>query len=138
MRRLAQFATAGLLSAVLLLLTSCSGGRGVDAAPVEAATRAFLAAIHNGQGGVACRLLSPGAIREVQQSERKPCAQAITSVRLKASGGIQRTAVYVRTAEIHLTNSVMFLSPFNGRWKIYAAGCTATSYPPYDCAVQGG
>lgn len=98
----------------------------------------FATAVKEQRGGDACSRLSPETVREVEQSEGKPCASAITGLSLPRHGPVSSVDVYGRSAKVALGEDVVFLAVFGDDWKVVAAGCTPRPAAPYDCTVKGG
>jgi hypothetical protein len=124
-------------SVALMVTTGCSSGSPEPDAATRVAER-FSSAISDNDGARACALLSPAAAAEVAKSEGRPCPKAIGSLQLPASRTITGSKVYVQSAQVRSDKDVLFLSRFDGRWKIVAAGCRQRPDHPYDCLVQAG
>lgn len=119
------------------LVTAC----GAPAARVEGARsagEAFERALSAGDHEKACRLLAPETLRQLQEDERKPCAQVLGSEELPRAGQVHATEVYGRQAVLRLGGDTVFLSQFSGGWKVVAAGCTPQGEQPYQCKLKGG
>jgi hypothetical protein len=118
--------------------SGCASAGGSTDDQIRRTAQQFVEALRHQQGALACRLLTPAAASAVREQEGKPCAGAILGLRLRVQRATEDTTVYIHSAKVDLGSSIMFLSPIGGRWRIYAAGCTAEQYPPYDCTVQAG
>ncbi|MBT2470633.1 hypothetical protein J7E97_22885 [Streptomyces sp. ISL-66] len=104
----------------------------------QSAGEAFVRALSAGENEKACRLLAPETLRQLQDDEQKPCAQALTGEELPRSGAVLATEVYGRQAMLRLDGDTVFLSRFSGGWKVVAAGCTPQGEQPYQCTLKGG
>ena len=127
---------ATLTSAVLLV--GCTGSVDPEGDRVQRAAEDFAAAVQQKRGADACRRLSRETVSELEQSQGKPCAQAITAMSLSEDGPVRSVDVYGRSAKVVLAGDVLFLGFFGGDWKVVAAGCTPRPAAPYDCTVKGG
>ena len=117
------------------LLAGC--GSGSPAGPRDAAV-AFRAAWLQGDGTAACRLLAPGTAAEVVSSSGRPCPQGILDQDAPAAGPVQATQVWGGSAQVRLRGDTVFLSRFDGGWRVLAAGCVPRAGKPYDCELAGG
>jgi hypothetical protein len=122
--------------AVVLLLAGC--GVDVEREQAAAAADAFAGDVF-GDPQAACGLLAPRTAQSLEK-DGKPCARALTQEDLPTPGA--RTAVYVagHSAQVRYADDTVFLSLFDGGWRVTAAGCVrATPDPavPYDCAIEG-
>jgi hypothetical protein len=134
---------SGLLGGLVLLgLAVCVAGcgRGSDRADARAVTARFLAALERGDGAAACAQLSPATRVTLEDSEQKPCREAVGSLGLQASP-VTRLQLYVTNAKADLANGdSVFLSQGAQGWRLSAAGCRpARGKPadaPYDCALE--
>lgn len=125
-----------LLSVGLTLgASACSAP---DAAGAAAAAERFHAAVRSPDGAAACGLLAPQTLEKLEDSAGAPCAEAIQGVELPAAVGVADTATYVRNARVALDGDVVFVSVFDGAWKVTAAGCSLQPDDSYDCLVEGG
>ncbi|MFI9766729.1 hypothetical protein ACIHJG_07675 [Streptomyces sp. NPDC052415] len=126
-----------VLCALGLALTGCLG-EGERAAGASAAATAFEELLRSEDGTGLCAALAPETRSEVEQSEQKECADAITAQDLPEGGDVRSAEVYGRQARVVLEGDTLFLSRFPGGWKVVAAGCTPRPERPYDCVVEGG
>jgi len=126
--------------AVAALLASVSGCTAVDdrAAAAGAVALRMLRAVDARDGETACQSLAPETAAELEQSDEKPCPEAILDAKLPAPGAVTATKVYGQWAQVRLTSDTLFLAVFAGGWRVVAAGCKSRGEAPYDCAVQGG
>lgn len=98
-----------------------------------------MSAVSEDDGAHACGLLAPEAAKELEQSEGKPCAEAITSMRLPTVADEADGAdVDGRNGFVTLQGNVVFVSMFDNEWRVTAAGCTPRPPRGYDCMVKAG
>lgn len=129
-------------AALVLLLSlgvgaSCASrtdARGSAAHAGQEFYRAFAAQ----DGAAACAVLAPGTVHELEKSASAPCAQAVLDEELPEPGAIESTAVFGSEARVGFAADTVFVTDFQGAWKIVAAGCTERGELPYDCQIQGG
>jgi hypothetical protein len=120
---------AWALTLLVLVLAGCGPGER-EAAAVQAAEE-FTVAVQAGQHEIACQLLAPPALRELDE----PCAEALAQI--PPLGAVRGVDVYGHQAEVRGTDDTLFLTDTAGTWQIVAAGCRAQRAQPYDCAIQG-
>lgn len=120
------------------LLAGCGSSVDPEGDRVRSAVEDFAAALQTQRGDDACRRLSEETRSELEQSEGKPCARAITSLSLPEEGSVGSVDVYGRSAKVELAHDVLFLAFFGDDWKVVAAGCSPRPSAPYDCTVKGG
>lgn len=125
------------LGAVLLGLTAC-GGPGEREADASAAATAFERDLDGGDRTAMCAALAPNTRSEIEDAEKKACADAIGAQDLPAGGAVRAVDVYGRQARATLASDTLFLSQFSDGWKIVAAGCRPQPGRPYHCSVKGG
>lgn len=97
----------------------------------------FYQAVASGDAATACDLLAPATKSELEQSEQKPCEDAVLGAGIPDAGQPDRTRVFGTMAQVELTGDTAFLAEFQGGWKVMAVGCTARPELPYDCEVSG-
>ena len=127
----------------LLALVAASGCAGHRADDVQSVASRFYDAVSAHRGADACALLAPPARSQVEQSEGKPCAEAIVTEGLHPAQGVDRVRVYGTMAQVTWRTDVTFLTRYGDRWRVLAAGC---SMPPasqrtaqrYDCMIEAG
>lgn len=122
------------VSALALMLSACSSNR--SAASSSVAER-FYQAVAADNGSAACALLAPPTLHEVEQSEGKPCADALLDEDIPAGGAVTALHVYGTEAQVRMSNDTAFLAEFDDGWKVMAAACTAKGELPYDCKLKG-
>ena len=137
MRTKPLLGTLMLLSLLGPALGACgtAGDRRADVADAAGAFERMLSA-HDGTG--LCAALAPETRSAVEESEKKDCAQAITSEELPNGGATRHVDVYGRQARAVMVSDTLFLSQFPDGWKVVAAGCTPQPGRPYQCTVEGG
>lgn len=98
----------------------------------------FHQALEQGDGRDACAQLSPETASKLEQQEKKPCEEAITSLDLPKGGSVADTRVYVTSAFASLAEGTAdFLDESSEGWWISAAGCNPTGPgQPYDCELE--
>ena len=119
-----------------LPLAACgTGGRERDAGAVAAA---FHAALERGNGQAACAELNPDTASKLEQEEKKPCEEAITSLDIPKGGTVADTRVYQTSAFASLAGGTAdFLDESSEGWWVSAAGCNPTAPgQPYDCELE--
>ncbi|WP_251051218.1 hypothetical protein [Streptomyces sp. ISL-86] len=130
--------TAAAVGVVTAALVLC--GCGASAARQDAALQAgrtFESALASGDYTAACELLAPQSREQLEEDEKKKCAPALQGQDLPHGGAVRGSDVYGRQARLRLEDDTLFLSQFNGGWKVVAAGCTWQSGKPYSCSVRG-
>jgi hypothetical protein len=119
-------------------VASCHG-RTNERPRAEQAAVAFYDAITQQNGAAACALLAPETLQDIEKSAKQPCDQAIADEDLPDQlGKVSDTAVHGNEATIVAAGDTVFVSDFDGVWKIVAVGCTAQGDLPYDCEIKGG
>jgi hypothetical protein len=121
-------------------LSGCGSNRAAD---VQAVASRFYTAVADQNGGDACALLAPPTRSSVEQSEKKPCADAIMTAGIRPAADLRRVRVYGTMAQVTWAGDVTFLTRYGAGWRVLAAGC---SVPPpsqrtaerYDCTVEAG
>ncbi|MEU3775796.1 hypothetical protein AB0F11_21765 [Streptomyces sp. NPDC032472] len=125
-----------LAAAVLVSGCGASAPR-VDGA--RDAALAFARAVAGSDFRAACALLAPGTRQELEEGEQKPCVLALVGQDLPGARTrtVHGTEVYGRQAMVRLEEDTLFLSQFDGGWRVVAAGCRPEADKPYRCAVKG-
>lgn len=123
-------------AATALLLSGC-GSLGPDTDGAATAAQNFLRATAGHDGASACQKLSTRVAREVEQSEGKPCAQAVLDIGLPDAGHVRDVQVWGRRGLVVLDHDAVFVAKFDRGWRVIAAGCTPRKDRPYDCRVKG-
>lgn len=121
----------------MLALAGC-GGAGERSAGVSAAATAFEQVLDSRDGAALCAALAPQTRGEVEDSEKKPCADGIGAQDIPAGGPVRSVDVYGRQARAVLASDTLFLSQFPDGWKVVAAGCRPRPAQLYQCTVKGG
>ena len=125
----------GLLAPLLGLAGCASVGDRAESAAATAVR--FLQDVADGNGESACTALAPDTAAELEQSDHKPCRDAVLDEDLPAPGTAGQTSVYGQWAQVHLTDDTVFLAAFPGGWRVVAAGCQPRAQRPYDCTLSG-
>ena len=121
----------GIAAAIVIGLV-----RAGDDQAAGAAVERFVAAIGRGDGGGACRELTPAAREKLQSEERKPCARAVLELEL-SGGAVTRVEVSETSAAVDLAEGERaFLDKTASGWRIGAAGCRPVAGRPYDCELE--
>ncbi len=115
-----------------LALTSCAG---TQDAPARSAAQDFLAAVQANDGQGACSLLAPAARAELESSSGMPCREAVLEEPLGGSSTPSSVDVFDSMAQVRLGADTLFLSRYDGRWRVVAAACTPVPDQPYDCSI---
>jgi hypothetical protein len=117
------------------VVTACGSAETPAATQVA---RRFTEAVDAHQGAAACSYLAPATKSELEQSAGKPCSAALVEEGLQDAGAFRSATAYGTMAQIKLREDTLFLSRFQGGWKVMAAGCSPRAERPYDCELQGG
>jgi hypothetical protein len=123
-RRLVALACAASLCA-----SGCAGSQ--DDAATRAALR-LLDAAAAGDGAAACAAPTRD---ELEQSSGKPCEEAVLEEELDGASDADRVDVFNSMARVAAGSQTVFLSRYDGRWKVVAAACTSVPDRPYDCSI---
>jgi hypothetical protein len=126
-----------LLSLSVLILVSSCASLGPDTAVAGDVAAAFHQAVSDQDGSAACALLAPGTVTELEETTGESCDQAVLDQDLPDADTVQDSQAFGRGAQVVLDADVVFLSIFDGQWRITAAGCEPDGDRPYDCAVKG-
>jgi hypothetical protein len=113
-------------------LAGC-GGTQDDAA--TAAARELLDAAAGSDGSAACAALTAPTRDELEQSSGKPCEEAVLEEELGSGDGPASAEVFDTMAQVVVGAETVFLSRYDGRWRVVAAACTPVPDRPYDCAI---
>jgi hypothetical protein len=109
-----------------------------DAHAAEEVAAGFHRALDSGDASVACRLLAPRTVSEVEERSSSACDKALGSMDLPAAGDVVAGGAYGLSAQVILRGDTVFLSLTPSGWLVTAAGCTRVPDEPYDCTVKGG
>jgi hypothetical protein len=128
-------AQALLAAGVAALLGGC-GNSGAEQDVRDAASR-FVSALEQRDGAAACDELSEHAQSTLEQEERKPCEEAVTSLE-PAPARVASAEVWMTSARADLeAGGPLFLNRTSAGWKIGAVGCEARPGRPYECELEG-
>jgi hypothetical protein len=129
-----MFQLASVACAVLL-----AGGCGnTQDDAVETVAQRFYSALSDGDGAAVCAVLATRTRDEVEQSEGKPCADAILDEDLPQPGGTERVSTFGTSAQVRYFGETTFLSRFKDGWRVVAASCSPAPGDRYDCLVEAG
>lgn len=129
-----------LALAAFTMLAGCGDGQ---AAAVEQVAAAWGGALRSGDADRACSMLAPLTRQELEASQGEPCAQALGGQDLLVPTEQRSVDRFGREARVVVETAdggidTWFLSRFDGRWLVVAAGCRARGGGlPYDCDVEG-
>jgi len=119
----------------LVLMTGCSSVE-PDLSMSGSAARLFHEALADNEAA-ACELLAPTMRKELEQSAKSPCPQALADAGLPDATIVTTADVYDPNARVVMDGDTVFLARFGTQWKVTAAGCKASPDLPYDCDVKG-
>jgi hypothetical protein len=124
---------SALAGACLVLLSACGGSQDE---PAASAAQQLLAAASDGDGAAACDVLDPAVRSELEEQSGKPCEQAVLEEDLGAdTGEVSVVDVYEAMARVVVGAQTVFLSRYDGSWKVVAAACRPVAGQPYDCSI---
>jgi hypothetical protein len=131
-------AAAVAVVAAAVGLAGC--GQGGSRAEIRGTTDGFFAALQRGDGTAACARLSADTVAQLISEEQEPCAQAVTSLKLRP-GAVRRIQVYMTNAKVDLAGGASaFLDRTANGWRLSAIGCRpAEGKPadlPFDCELE--
>lgn len=118
-----------LAAAGVFVLAGCASSTEQDAA-ATAATR-FLRA----DAGQACAMLTPRTRAELVGSAGEPCERSLPTDRL--GGTVRHADTWSDQAVVDTDDGTLFLTEFDSRWLVSAAGCRSHGDAPFVCAVGG-
>jgi len=129
---------AGTILAVVLLswVSSCASLGPDNAAAADAAV-AFHQALASSDGAAACVLLAPETAADVASTADSECAEAVLDEGVPVAAKVESSRAFGRSAQVVMDKDVLFLSIFDGQWRITAAGCQSRGEQPYDCQLGG-
>jgi hypothetical protein len=124
--------------ACLLALTLAACGTADRERDAGAVAERFHAALEQDDGQAACAELNPETASKLEQQEKQPCQEAITSLEIPKGGTVADTRVYMTSAFASIAQgTVDFLDESSEGWWISAAGCKPTEpTQPYDCELE--
>ena len=123
------------LAVLGVAVTSLSGCAGSQDDPASTAALRLLEAAADGDGDTACAALAAPVREELEQSSGRPCEQAVLEEDLGGASGAERVDVFDSMARVVAGGQTVFLSRYDGRWKVVAAACTPVDDRPYDCGI---
>ena len=77
-------------------------------------------------------------MEDLEGTSGQPCPDAVLAADLADARDVQDSQAFGRAAQVLMDGDVVFLSVFDDRWLITAAGCTPRGDRPYDCTLKGG
>ena len=120
----------------MLTVTACSTlGPSENAAGTVAVQ--FHQAVADGDGTLACSVLAPETVHELEQTAGSSCDEAVLDQDLPDAQTAQVSEAFGHGAQVLMDGDVVFLSLFDGQWKVTAAGCQSRGDRPYDCDLKG-
>jgi hypothetical protein len=128
------FQVLAVTALIALCCTACGNG-GADAP--RSVANSFEKALGSDDGATACNLLAPTTLSELEQSAGSPCAQAILDQDLPPASSPRQAVAYGSMAQVRFAEDTLFLSQYDGKWLVLAAGCTPGT-SRFDCTIQGG
>jgi hypothetical protein len=123
------------LTVVVVAATALSGCAGSEDDAATTAALRLLDAAAGGDGTAACAALAAPTRDELEQSSGKPCEEAVLEEELAGASGADRVDVFDSMARVVAGSQTVFLSRYDGRWKVVAAACTPVADRPYDCSI---
>jgi ketosteroid isomerase-like protein len=126
-----------LLPLGLLVLTASACGSTQDQPARDVAVQ-FYSAVADHDGRVACDLLAPDTVHELEQASQKPCVEGLFDENLPAVREPEEVRAYGTMAQVRYGGETVFLARFPDGWRVMAAGCTPAAAERYDCQVKGG
>ena len=124
--------------ACLIALALAACGTGDEERDAAAVAERFHGALERDDGRAACEELNPETASTLEQQEKEPCEEAITTLDIPKGGTVADTRVYLTSAFASLAEgTVDFLDESSEGWWISATGCTPTEpKQPYDCELE--
>jgi hypothetical protein len=119
---------------VVLATAGCGNLGSVEDANASDAALAFYRALDHPD--LACRLLAPGTLSELQDSFGS-CHHSLPQQHLPVATKVLSVDVYGEDAIVRLDRDVMFLARFTDGWRVTAAGCTPRQDRPFNCTIKG-
>ena len=115
-------------------LSGCAGSQ--DEAATHAAVGLLDAAAQR-DGVAACGFLATPTRAELEQSSGTPCEEAVLEEDLGAGDGVgpAHVEVFDSMAQVVVGSQTVFVSRYDGRWRVVAAACTRVADRPYDCSI---
>jgi hypothetical protein len=130
-----------VLPLAAVLLTGCAGSS--PAGSERTAAERFAAALTADNTASACDALAPLTRQELESSEQAGCAEALAKQELLRASSVRSSERFGAQAAVVVADregrsDTWFLSRFDGRWLVVAAGCRSRGEQlPYDCDVEG-
>jgi hypothetical protein len=122
-----------LAAACVVALAGCAGSQDE---PAASAAQQLLGAAHAGDGEAACAVLAPAVRGELEQQSGQPCERAVLDEDLgDGTTDVDAVDVFDSMAKVVAGGQTLFLSRFDGGWKVVGAACTPVAGEPYDCSI---
>jgi hypothetical protein len=115
---------------------ACSGSPSAGSAQRTAEAAIQASVTHD--SSALCALLAPDTAQQLEQQQSAPCADAIQSLNLGQPSDPGPAQVWGSSALVPMGPDAVFLTDVNGRWRVFAAGCTLRGEHPADCKLGGG
>jgi hypothetical protein len=124
----------GVGAVLAATLTGCGGTQ--DEAAARVAVQ-LLDAAADSDGAAACGVLADPTKDELEQSSGTACEKAVLEEDLGDGDGETPTTVEVfdSMAQVSVGSQTVFLSRYDGQWRVVAAACTRVAGRPYDCSI---
>jgi hypothetical protein len=121
----------------VLVALALSGCGGTGSARISEVASGFYRAVAADDGVVACDLLAPQTLRELEESAQAPCRTAILEEDIPDAGEGVKLERYATRPRPGFRGDTAFLAEFEEGWRIVAVSCRPRADQPYDCGVEG-
>jgi hypothetical protein len=126
--------STSLVVGVTALLAGC----GSAGSAARDAAAGFYRAVETGETSTACDLLAPETRRELEQTEKAACEDALGRLNVPTVDETVETERFGHHAQVRFDADTAFLAEYDDGWKVVAAGCSQRDPLPYDCVIEGG
>ena len=120
--------------AVAAGLAGCTAG--TERSEVQQVAVDFVTAIEDGNGQVACGLLTTEAEESVSGATEVSCETAVLNID-ESGSQLRHTQVWGDAAQVKLGSDTVFLRRLPSGWQVRAAGCQSQPGAAYNCDVEG-
>jgi hypothetical protein len=120
--------------AVAAGLVGCTAG--TERSEVQQVAVDFVTAIEDGNGQVACGLLTTEAEESVSGATEVSCETAVLNID-ESGSDVQHIQVWGDAAQVKLGSDTVFLQRLPAGWQVRAAGCQSRPDAAYNCDVEG-